>query len=90
MMHTPHPSRRSVITEIEQRFAAEVAATAGHQFRPPRGHLPALVAAAVLRVSDRARRARRDQVHVRRPGRPGCAVQDDAGAAQPAPRLRSA
>jgi Stealth protein CR2, conserved region 2/Stealth protein CR3, conserved region 3/Stealth protein CR4, conserved region 4/Stealth protein CR1, conserved region 1 len=35
MMHTPHPSRRSVITEIEERFAAEVAATASHQFRHP-------------------------------------------------------
>jgi hypothetical protein len=35
MMHTPHPSQRSVITEIEDRFAAEVAATASHQFRHP-------------------------------------------------------
>ncbi|MEU4421017.1 stealth family protein [Actinoplanes sp. NPDC024001] len=35
MMHTPHPSRRSVLTEIEQRFADHVAATAGHQFRHP-------------------------------------------------------
>ncbi len=35
MKHTPHPSRRSVLAEIEQRFAAEVAATAGHQFRHP-------------------------------------------------------
>jgi hypothetical protein len=35
MMHTPHPSRRSVITEIEQRFAEDVTATAGHQFRHP-------------------------------------------------------
>jgi hypothetical protein len=35
MMHTPHPSRRSVITEIEHRFAADVEATAAHQFRHP-------------------------------------------------------
>ncbi|MBG0562062.1 stealth family protein [Actinoplanes aureus] len=35
MMHTPHPSRRSVLTEIEKRFAEHVAATAGHQFRHP-------------------------------------------------------
>jgi hypothetical protein len=35
MMHTPHPSRRSVLTEIEQRFAEHVTATAGHQFRHP-------------------------------------------------------
>jgi hypothetical protein len=35
MMHTPHPSRRSVIAEIEQRFAEHVDATAGHQFRHP-------------------------------------------------------
>jgi hypothetical protein len=35
MMHTPHPSRRSVITEIEERFAADVTATASHQFRHP-------------------------------------------------------
>jgi hypothetical protein len=35
MMHTPHPSRRSVIAEIEQRFAEHVAATAEHQFRHP-------------------------------------------------------
>jgi hypothetical protein len=35
MRHTPHPSRRSVIAEIEGRFAADVAATAGHQFRHP-------------------------------------------------------
>ncbi|GAA1631102.1 stealth family protein [Actinoplanes couchii] len=35
MMHTPHPSRRSVIAEIEQRFAEQVTATAGHQFRHP-------------------------------------------------------
>jgi hypothetical protein len=35
MMHTPHPSRRSVINEIEQRFADDVAATAAHQFRHP-------------------------------------------------------
>ncbi|WP_307797884.1 stealth family protein [Actinoplanes flavus] len=35
MMHTPHPSRRSVIEEIEERFAEHVNATAGHQFRHP-------------------------------------------------------
>ncbi|HET9517590.1 MAG TPA: stealth family protein [Actinoplanes sp.] len=35
MMHTPHPSRRSVIAEIEQRFASHVQATAAHQFRHP-------------------------------------------------------
>ncbi|MEU4687839.1 stealth conserved region 3 domain-containing protein [Actinoplanes sp. NPDC023714] len=35
MKHTPHPSRRSVIAEIESRFADQVAATAGHQFRHP-------------------------------------------------------
>ncbi|GAA2472703.1 exopolysaccharide phosphotransferase [Winogradskya humida] len=35
MMHTPHPSRLSIITEIEQRFTEYVTATAGHQFRHP-------------------------------------------------------
>ncbi|GLY04873.1 MULTISPECIES: stealth family protein [Actinoplanes] len=35
MMHTPHPSRRSVIDEIEKRFTAQVAETAEHQFRHP-------------------------------------------------------
>jgi hypothetical protein len=35
MMHTPHPSRRSVIAEIEERFAEHVEATAAHQFRHP-------------------------------------------------------
>ncbi|MCO8271929.1 stealth family protein [Actinoplanes sp. TRM 88003] len=35
MKHTPHPSRRSVLGEIETRFADRVAATAGHQFRHP-------------------------------------------------------
>ncbi|WP_307831171.1 stealth family protein [Nucisporomicrobium flavum] len=35
MMHTPHPSRRSVIAEIEQRFGEYVEATASHQFRHP-------------------------------------------------------
>ncbi|MBB2942202.1 hypothetical protein FB565_001915 [Actinoplanes lutulentus] len=35
MKHTPHPSRRSVIDEIEARFAEHVTATAGHQFRHP-------------------------------------------------------
>jgi hypothetical protein len=35
MKHTPHPSRRSVLAEIEMRFAEHVAATAGHQFRHP-------------------------------------------------------
>jgi hypothetical protein len=35
MMHTPHPARRSVIAEVEDRFPTEIAATAGHQFRHP-------------------------------------------------------
>jgi hypothetical protein len=35
MKHTPHPSRRSVLAEIELRFAEQVEATAGHQFRHP-------------------------------------------------------
>ena len=35
MKHTPHPSRRSVLAEIELRFAEHVAATASHQFRHP-------------------------------------------------------
>ena len=35
MKHTPHPSRRSVIAEIEERFFAHVDATANHQFRHP-------------------------------------------------------
>jgi hypothetical protein len=35
MKHTPHPSRRSVLNEIELRFAEQVEATAGHQFRHP-------------------------------------------------------
>ncbi|GAA3337912.1 stealth family protein [Amorphoplanes nipponensis] len=35
MKHTPHPSRRSVIAEIEERFAEYVEATAAHQFRHP-------------------------------------------------------
>jgi Stealth protein CR2, conserved region 2/Stealth protein CR3, conserved region 3/Stealth protein CR4, conserved region 4/Stealth protein CR1, conserved region 1 len=35
MMHTPHPSRRSVIAEIEDRFTDQLAATASHQFRHP-------------------------------------------------------
>jgi stealth protein CR2/Stealth-like protein len=35
MKHTPHPSRRSVIAEIELRFAEHVEATAAHQFRHP-------------------------------------------------------
>jgi hypothetical protein len=35
MKHTPHPSRRSVIAEIEDRFAEQVTATAEHQFRHP-------------------------------------------------------
>lgn len=33
--HTPHPLRRSVLGEIEERFAEESARTAGHQFRHP-------------------------------------------------------
>jgi hypothetical protein len=35
MKHTPHPSRRSVLAEIELRFAEHVEATAEHQFRHP-------------------------------------------------------
>jgi hypothetical protein len=35
MMHTPHACRRSVLAEIAERFPAELAATAGHQFRHP-------------------------------------------------------
>ncbi len=35
MMHTPHPSRISLLREIEERFAENVTATAGHQFRHP-------------------------------------------------------
>jgi hypothetical protein len=35
MKHTPHPSRRSVLAEIELRFAEHVEATAAHQFRHP-------------------------------------------------------
>ncbi len=35
MKHTPHPSRRSVLSEIELRFAEHVEATAKHQFRHP-------------------------------------------------------
>ncbi|BCY14522.1 exopolysaccharide phosphotransferase [Actinoplanes sp. L3-i22] len=35
MMHTPHPCRRSVLTEVESRFAEQVRSTAGHQFRHP-------------------------------------------------------
>jgi hypothetical protein len=35
MLHTPYPSRRSVLTEIEQRFGEHLEATAGHQFRHP-------------------------------------------------------
>ena len=35
MKHTPHPSRRSVIAEIEERFFEHVDATAHHQFRHP-------------------------------------------------------
>lgn len=34
-LHTPHPLRRSVLAEIEERFAAEVAATAAARFRSP-------------------------------------------------------
>jgi hypothetical protein len=34
-MHTPHPSRRSVLAEIESRFAEQVRSTAEHQFRHP-------------------------------------------------------
>ncbi|MFI7547703.1 stealth family protein [Actinoplanes sp. NPDC049599] len=35
MKHTPHPSRRGVIAEIEERFFEHVDATANHQFRHP-------------------------------------------------------
>ncbi|WP_250001749.1 stealth family protein [Actinoplanes sp. M2I2] len=35
MKHTPHPSRRSVLAEIELRFAEHVKSTAEHQFRHP-------------------------------------------------------
>nr|WP_296069844.1 stealth family protein [uncultured Actinoplanes sp.] len=35
MKHTPHPSRRSVLAEMELRFAEHVEATASHQFRHP-------------------------------------------------------
>ncbi|WTW94890.1 stealth family protein [Streptomycetaceae bacterium NBC_01309] len=33
--HAPHALLRSVLTEIEERFGAEHAATAGHRFRDP-------------------------------------------------------
>lgn len=33
--HAPHPLRRSVLAEIEQRYSAEVEATARHRFRHP-------------------------------------------------------
>ncbi|WIM95460.1 stealth family protein [Actinoplanes oblitus] len=35
MMHAPHPSRRSVLEEIEERFAEPLRSTAEHQFRHP-------------------------------------------------------
>ncbi|HEY0002374.1 MAG TPA: stealth family protein [Actinoplanes sp.] len=35
MKHTPHPSQRSVLAEIEVRFAEQVESTARHQFRHP-------------------------------------------------------
>jgi hypothetical protein len=35
MMHAPHPSRRSVLEEIAERFAEPVRSTAEHQFRHP-------------------------------------------------------
>jgi Stealth protein CR2, conserved region 2/Stealth protein CR3, conserved region 3/Stealth protein CR1, conserved region 1/Stealth protein CR4, conserved region 4 len=35
MMHTPHPARRSVLAEIESRFAEPVRGTAEHRFRHP-------------------------------------------------------
>ncbi|GIE84112.1 exopolysaccharide phosphotransferase [Actinoplanes regularis] len=35
MMHTPHACRRSVLAELEERFAEQVRSTAGHQFRHP-------------------------------------------------------
>lgn len=34
-LHTPHPLRRSVLAELEERFAAEVSATAAAAFRSP-------------------------------------------------------
>jgi hypothetical protein len=36
MKHVPHPLRRSVLGEIEERFGSEVTETAGHSFRDPR------------------------------------------------------
>lgn len=35
MRHAPYPLRRSVLEEIERELAADVAATASHQFRHP-------------------------------------------------------
>jgi len=35
MRHVPHAMRRSVLREIEQRYAPQVAATAAHRFRHP-------------------------------------------------------
>jgi hypothetical protein len=35
LRHVPHPQRRSLLQEIAQRYPAEIAATAGHQFRHP-------------------------------------------------------
>lgn len=35
MKHVPHPLRRSVLYEIEERFGADSARTAGHRFRHP-------------------------------------------------------
>jgi hypothetical protein len=35
MMHTPHPSRRSVLAELERTFPVEIGATGTHQFRHP-------------------------------------------------------
>ncbi|WP_127497279.1 stealth family protein [Actinoplanes solisilvae] len=35
MKHTPHPCRRSVLAELDLRFADRVEQTAGHQFRHP-------------------------------------------------------
>jgi hypothetical protein len=35
MMHTPHPCRKSVLTELEQRYPREYAACAANRFRAP-------------------------------------------------------
>jgi hypothetical protein len=35
MLHTPHPCRRSFLTELEQRYPSEYAASARNKFRAP-------------------------------------------------------